>query len=220
MTKPLQVEWEKIAQQYADGVSVSAIARTFNVSRARISRRAKQSGWVRGGVEDVSARTSRPAQDEPPGSSEEGREGATDRGDPRGSLMQRHRDAWPQVWALRGDAYRILKGEEPVLLAGLKEDGAKVEDRVSLAESLIAMFDRDAKALSMAQEGERRAYGIDYKQQQVTAAQDEASVRRRRELGASILSMVRDLRRRADALSPAVDTMASPPDAEAEVSLK
>ena len=214
MTKPLQAEWEKIEQQYADGVSVSALARTFDLSRARISRRAKHFGWVRGSVEDVSTPTSRPAQGEAPGSSEERRQGPVDCRDPRESLMQRHRAAWPEVWALRGDAYRILKGEQPVLLAGFKEDGATLEDRLSLAESLFAMVGRDAKALSMAQEGERRAYGIDYKQQQATTAQDEAEVQRRRELASSIIRMVSDLRRMVDASSQPKDTVPSPSEAE------
>jgi hypothetical protein len=52
------------------------------------------------------------------------------------------------------------------------------------------MADKDANSLMRAQEGQRRAYGVDYKQQREKAAEDEATTRRRHELARSILNMV------------------------------
>jgi sensor domain CHASE-containing protein len=43
------------------------------------------------------------------------------------------------------------------------------------------MFENDARSLVTAQEGQRRAEGIDYKQQG-SQAEDEATARRRREM--------------------------------------
>jgi hypothetical protein len=196
MAKPAVEIWDEIAQQYADGVPVSAIAMTFNVSRATISRRAKASGWVRGSSNNDVASASPPAQDEPKGSSEQERAGAAHRSDPRAALIQRHRADWTDVYAVREDALRILKGEKPGWLKDLDGDGlTDLKSRVSLAEKLFAIAERDARALAMAQEGERRAHGFDYKQQQQTTAEDEADDRARREKIDNILGFADQAKR-------------------------
>jgi hypothetical protein len=89
---------------------------------------------------------------------------------------------------LRDDAFRVLKGEKTKLLPDIAAEDVQV--RVSFAEKLIAMAHQSARALTIAQEGERRAYGFDYKQQQEASVEDEATARRRRELTDSILLMV------------------------------
>ena len=47
-------------------------------------------------------------------------------------------------------------------------------ERLSLSAQLHTMFRTDASALMTAQEGERRAYGVSYKQQQEAGPKDEA----------------------------------------------
>ena len=189
MREPAQDMWGEIAQQYTDGISISAIAKAFNVSRATISRRAKAAGWVRGGSDDDFA--SPPAQGQPKGSSEQERAGTAHRSDPRVALIQRHRADWAGVYAMREDALRILKGEKPGWLKDLDGDGlTDLKSRVSLTEKLFAIAERDVRALAMAQEGERRAHGFDYKQQQQTTAEDEAGGRARREKIDNILRYV------------------------------
>ncbi|MEZ0167553.1 hypothetical protein [Microvirga sp. TS319] len=82
-----------------------------------------------------------------------------------------------------------------------------LENRVTMAAQLITMFKKCVRGLMMAQEGERRAYGVDYRQQTKEATRDEAEVRRRRELAGSILKMVDEMRRMTDACSQAVETV-------------
>lgn len=62
--------------------------------------------------------------------------------------------------------------------------------RLSLSAQLHAMFRRDVSALMTAQEGERRTYGICYKQQQEAGPKGEAAAQRRRELAESVIKQV------------------------------
>jgi hypothetical protein len=77
-------------------------------------------------------------------------------GDQRTSLVERHRAAWAEVYGLRDDAHRILKAELPKLIANVVVNDP--QERVSLAMKVIAMFEKEVRALALAQEGERRAY--------------------------------------------------------------
>lgn len=45
-----------------------------------------------------------------------------------------------------------------------------------------------------AQEGERRAYGVCYKQQQEAGPEDEAALQRRRELARSVIDTIKHLK--------------------------
>jgi hypothetical protein len=183
--------WAEIAGQYADGVSVAAIAKRFNISRARITRRAKKLGWMRGDTNGGRAGSHPLRQDGQPGSSQN--EGATaSASDQRAALLERQKAAWEAAYSLRDEAFRLLTGEAPALIQGL-EIGTMTQ-RLSLSAQLHAMFRRDVRALMTAQEGERRAYGVCSKQQQEAGPQDEAAVRRRRELAASVINTVRQLR--------------------------
>jgi hypothetical protein len=183
MSKVTSEMWDEIERQYADGARIAVLAREFNVSRARITRRASRYGWRRQETGDGNATAPGQTQDQPPGSLS----GGTPQ-DQRTLLFERHRAAWAQEYDLRDDAFRVLKGEKTKLLPDIAAEDVQV--RVSFAEKLIAMAHQSARALTIAQEGERRAYGFDYKQQQEASVEDEATARRRRELTDSILLMV------------------------------
>jgi hypothetical protein len=195
MSKLASERWEEIEQRYTEGAPVSTLARDFNVSRARITRRASKDGWHRQQAGLVPARVPGPRQDGPSGSVTDDVAKRASPLDQRALLSERHQAAWAEVYALRNDAYRILKGERTTLLRDVGAD--PMQARVSAAEKLIAMFDKSVRALALAQEGERRAHGFDYRQQQEVRAEDEAAVRRRRELAAAIISHVREAYRRA-----------------------
>ena len=72
---------------------------------------------------------------------------------------------------------------------------SSILERMDIAKDLLALAEKDAKALMMAQEGERRAHGLDYKQQQEAQTEDEAETRRRQKLTGSIVELVSTLRR-------------------------
>jgi hypothetical protein len=189
--------WTEIARQYAEGVPVAVMAKRFNVSRARITRRAKKLGWVRGAANGGHAGPHAVLPDKQPGSSQE--EATASASDQRAALLARHKAAWAAAYGLRDEAFRLVRGEAPALINDLEISTA--EQRLTLSAQVHAMFRRDASALMVAQEGERRAYGVCYKQQQEAGPEDEAAARRRRELAASILDTVKALRQQADRCS-------------------
>jgi hypothetical protein len=180
--------WDKIARQYRAGIIVSVIAKTFNVSRVRIRLQAERFGWTRGaaGGEAVAPEESSVLSPEV---------GAVARTAPhaRDGLLERRRAEWEAFYELRADAYRILRGETPRILEAVET--SSVLERIDIAKDLLALAEKDAKALMMAQEGERRAHGLDYRQQQEAQQEDEAETRRRQELTGSIVELVSTLRR-------------------------
>jgi hypothetical protein len=166
--------WDEIAKQYEAGVALAVIAKTFTVSRATIKQKADQLGWVRSrrrkGNAGQQARAS--------GSSQGARTtAAISAADRRRLLIEQQRAAWDDLCSMREDAHRLLRGEEPRIIKDLATDD--VTERLSRAAMLLSMADKDANSLIRAQEGQRRAYGFDYKQQEAET-KEEAEARERR----------------------------------------
>jgi len=111
----------------------------------------------------------------------------------RSALIEQQRTAWDDISALRDDAYRLLRGKEPQVIKGLVTDD--VNERLSRAAKLLTMVDKDANSLMRAQEGQRRAYGFDYKQQEAETKEDAETRERRRELVMSISESIDKLKR-------------------------
>ncbi len=179
--------WAKIATQYADGVPVAAIAKQFKLSRARITRRAKKLGWDRGPAGGGHAGSPSSRQDGLAASLQNPRV-AVSAADQRAALLERHKAAWAAIYEARDQAFHALT--DPQI--------GTMTQRLSLSAKLHALFERDARALMTAQEGERRAHGICYKQQQEAAPADEAEVQRKRELIRLALDTVSRLKERVD----------------------
>jgi hypothetical protein len=196
MSKLASGEWDEIARQYRAGTPVNVVARRFKVSRATIERKAIQFGWGRDQGDDADSVAPR-LDHKASGVSQEFRQvGGAHGSDPRAFLIEQQRAAWEELCAFREDAYRILRGQKPKLLKGI--DVVDVADRLSLAAAVIRMVEKEARSLMIAQEGERRAYGYDYKQQQASQAEDEATARQRAELIRSILNTIDGLKQRAE----------------------
>jgi len=201
--------WDAIARQYAAGIPITVIARNFNVSRARIKLKADRFGWVRNRASEGAAAKQLQTQEDDLGSTQEGR--AAERAsvaDQRTLLIERQRAAWDDVYRLREDAYRILKGEKPQILRGVEI--ADVNERLPLVAKLMTIFQKDASAVAAAQEAERRAFGFDYKQQQKVEAEDEITGRRRHELMTSLLSMIEMLSAKAQSTESCEDGERAP----------
>jgi uncharacterized protein RhaS with RHS repeats len=111
--------------------------------------------------------------------------------DERARLVGRHQKDWSKVYSLRADAYAVLSGQQPKVITMDYETATALEtkDRINLAGKLIAMYEADARALSTAQEGERRANGMDYKAQSEVKQVDEAEARERKALVASLVQL-------------------------------
>jgi hypothetical protein len=183
--------WDEIARQYQAGIVVSVIAKTFNVSRVRIRLQVERFGWTRGATRRNAA-----SPGESSGAAPQAGADAVISPPARDGLFERRRGEWEPLYELRADAYRILRGETPRILQGVEMSG--VLERIAIGKDLLTLIEKDAKALMMAQEGERRAHGLDYKQQQEAQTEDEATARRRAELIRSFLNAVDGVNQRAE----------------------
>jgi hypothetical protein len=190
MSKKTPEMWDEMARQYRAGIAVGVIAQTFKVARVRIRLQAEQFSWTRDPAEAGDAASS----EESSGASPEPRTPAAHPvADAHRMLLDRHRAAWMSVHDLGDEVFRILRGEEPQIFKRLHLDSA--EERMDFAAKVNTLYEKRAKALMITQEGERRAYGLDYKQQQEAQQEDEAQARRRRELTASVVDLISRLAR-------------------------
>jgi hypothetical protein len=73
-------------------------------------------------------------------------------------------------------------------------------ERINLAGKLLAMFEADARALSTAQEGERRSNGMDYRAQAESKQVDEVEARERKALIASLVNLSQTYHERTKAM--------------------
>lgn len=72
------------------------------------------------------------------------------------------------------------------------------EERIDYAAKVTTLHEKRAKALMIAQEGQRRAYGLGKKQQQEAQVVDEAQAQRRNELISSLLFSLETITRQAN----------------------
>jgi hypothetical protein len=199
-------EWMELGLEWAaQTMSNEKLAAKYGVTRPAINKAIKRYGWSRDPVimealaESLKAKYSGPAfQDGPElldgvtgGDVTEGVAGD------RQQLILQHQQQWANIRLLRDDAFRLLRGLPTRLLAKPldhdivdpetkkiieKRETFTLTKRINLAHKIIATFEADARAMMTAQEGERRAWGFDYKTQQDGNQVSEHEMRRRNEL--------------------------------------
>ena len=185
-------QWKKVGELYVANIPVLRIAKQFGVARISVDRAAKRFGWVKipqGEIDQVvQAKVHGGHLSTDPQAKAQFIEKVADE---RARLVGRHQKDWSKVYGLRADAYAVLSGHKPQVITMDYETATTLEikDRIHLAGKLMAMFEADARALSTAQEGERRAHGFDYKAQQVTDTRDKAEERERKRLVASLVEL-------------------------------
>jgi predicted DNA-binding protein YlxM (UPF0122 family) len=190
-------QWLEIRELYIQGVSISRISRDFDIARTSIKARAKKHQWVKLSPEEIEEAAQ--AKLHAVHSVSTRAEIVDKVADARVQMIQKHQRAWDKLYKVRDDAHRILEGQRPRTIAHrrVSEGGAEeivrdlefkdMKDRVGFARKLIEIFEADGRALSAAQEGERRANGFDYKAQQATDTKDEGAERERKRLMASLV---------------------------------
>ncbi len=191
-------EWKKVGELYIANTPVLRISKQFGVARISIERAAKRFGWVKIPREDIDEVVQAKVHGGHLSADPQARAEFIEKvADERAVLIRRHQAEWKQVTRLRGDAYAVLSGHQPRLITMDYETATTLEmkDRISLAGKLIAMYEADARALSTAQEGERRANGFDYKEQKQADVKDENAERERKRLLASVVASMAALKR-------------------------
>jgi hypothetical protein len=198
--------WAEIGKNWITGVTPSQLSREYGVTRRAITQAAERYGWVRLPEHEIHAATQAKlhgidyvaAQVTAPGTR------ATiidEAADARARLTRKHQQGWDALYLIRADAHLILRGQNPKVIADAQRtDGGAtmmvrdlefkdMKDRVGFARKLIEIFEADARALSTAQEGERRSNGMDYKAQAENKQVDEAEQRERKALIASLVNL-------------------------------
>ena len=195
-------EWALLAKDYAADISVAQLARKYGVARQTIMERAKKQGWAVRPKEEIYDATQAKLQGVSSDATPEAKAALTNAiANDRARLIQQHQRGWRKVHDLRADAYLILEGKRPRIIREMKqtEGGATeliadlqfkdLKERVKFAQMVIAMYEADARALSTAQEGERRSNGMDYKAQAESKQVDEVEARERKALVASLVQL-------------------------------
>lgn len=132
-------DWENIRMEYEAGMTQTGLSRKHGVSRAAISRRAKREGWKRNAFGSDSREDDRVGrQTSDPAGEYSARLPAKNRNESEGksAIIRRHREEWNKIRILIEDA--------------VTEQDA---DAVKLAKIT-------AETLKIRQEGERKAWGI------------------------------------------------------------
>lgn len=204
--KLTQEQWQRLGEEWCADVSVNSLSKKYGASRKAIDNSARRFGWVKDPIlqEAIAAATRGKAQVMRHATDTSTRDATVDRiaGD-RASLIMAHQSAWDGIYELRQDAFRMLRGEPTRLVAkplehDVQDEAGRIIERkavmtltkrINLAHKLMAIFETDARAMMTAQEGERRAWGFDYKTQQEGNTVNEAELRRRNELIDSLRTM-------------------------------
>jgi hypothetical protein len=167
--------WDRIREDADRGLTPSRLAEIHKpVSRTAIIRRAKLEDW-----KNTRARIDARAHGKADGI-EFGQTGAETEAaigaasDERALLILKHRQQWAVIDRFQAESIR----------RALMSLEAEKSDEVTLlrrdADWLLGYYKRQAQSILDAQEGQRRAYGFDYRQQQEESEEDEAISERRR----------------------------------------
>jgi hypothetical protein len=87
------------------------------------------------------------------------------------SLVKEHQAEWNEIERLRVDALRCYQ-DETFRPEDAPDTWGGSKDRLTYAAKLFGMYNVAANALRVAQEGERRAHGFDYRDQKKAAKEE------------------------------------------------
>ena len=204
MPKLTDETWQVIRDQWAAGASDAALATQFGVSRQTIERRATTHKWRNDACEGTSGRP--PDRPQAKGSDSRGNDGGAP-SQPirdRAQLALKHQAEWEELESIRADVVAAFQDIRIQLRSSVSSASPDRQNRksstgtqnlppglgprVTLDEHLkqatrwAALYEKAASGLQKAQEGERRAYGFDYKMQQQQTAVDPVEQQRINEM--------------------------------------
>jgi hypothetical protein len=159
--------WEK-------GDSIVSIQNRLHVSPNTIKSWARKEGWSRPRVTLI------PDDDETDGSDETDDDRQLDKqrlpsvwekdGDTYKALIAGHQREWTDIEDIRIEALKAFK--DPEFRPADASETWTAKDRLNHAQKLFAMYNTASNALMVAQEGERRAHGFDYRDQKKAAKEE------------------------------------------------
>src|SRR4051794_22034076 len=143
-------DWFAIRLDYARGQDLDVLARTYNITRAAIVRRAQREDWPR-------TRTATKVLAPAAHSAAEGEVAPTDAAE-QITMLRRQRQEWVESRVIRREALRAAL-DETYRPADAPEDWGYAE-RLKFAHDAFKLAAVAARSQGVAQEGERRTYGL------------------------------------------------------------
>jgi hypothetical protein len=152
--------WDEIRQALADGASFNHLEKRYGVTRQNISRKARKLGWIKGDRDEIEREAHAKADGIRAGQSLDEIMEAIDRAsDERAEIIKTHRRQWAALDMIRDTAMRLV-------LEAMSVNGVNREALIQEANTITNIYIKHANVALNAQEGQRRAYGFDYKIQQ------------------------------------------------------
>jgi hypothetical protein len=176
---------------YEKGHTPYRVAKLLGLSKNTVKKYATREGWIAGALPD------------------EDDDDWTDPSDPDGhtvdpghaisvlqqgestlrSLVKEHQAEWNEIERLRVDALRCYQ-DETFRPEDAPDTWGGSKDRLTYAAKLFGMYNVAANALMVAQEGERRAHGYDYKDQRKAAKEEGKDYARQADALRSMMASV------------------------------
>ena len=175
---------------YEGGLPIQRIANRYHVARGTIRNYAKAGGWVKPEIEIADAPDADTDASAAPGNPEVGWQVAIleDGIDPRVALVKGHQREWKEIEAIRKLALKAFK--DPAFKPEDADDKWNATERLKYAGRLFSVYNTASNALMVAQEGERRAHGFDYRDQRKAANAEAQDQTRRAELMTEIAGLI------------------------------
>jgi hypothetical protein len=184
-----QFLWDEARASVEAGEAVQAAAKRLGINREALRKRAKSQHWKLLTPEEKRQQRAKEREDQED----------QDRGPPlapfdptgadeRSNLIRFHQREWADVEKIRKLAVEVFTNDK------FKPEDASEDwdsdDRLKYAHKLFTMYNTAANALMVAQEGQRRSYGFDYRDQRKAASAEGQDQTRRAELMTEIAALI------------------------------
>jgi DNA invertase Pin-like site-specific DNA recombinase len=186
---------------YEKGASFNRVAKLLQISKNTVAKYARIEGWS-------AAKLAEEEDDEWSDQSDQGGQ-TVDPGHAISvlqqgestlkSLVKEHQAEWNEIERLRVDALRCYQ-DETFRPEDAPDTWGGSKDRLTYAGKLFSMYNTAANALMVAQEGERRAHGFDYRDQKKAAKEEGKDYARQADALRSMMTSVYALARMKDAI--------------------
>jgi hypothetical protein len=154
---------DEMRDLYESGHSFSSIATRCRVAVNSVKKHAAAGGWNKPTPETLSRENGSDDPDDAYQTSNDDQIAILEAGAAMRILIHGHQKEWKEIERIRRDALLAYKDDK--FKPEDAPDSWNSRDRLAHAGRLFSMYNTASNALMVAQEGERRAYGFDYREQ-------------------------------------------------------
>jgi hypothetical protein len=181
--------WDEARESIADGETVNGAAKRLGINRSALRKRIKKEAWTILTEDEKAERRLKDQEDQ----DQDGTGPRVVLYDPtafdeRAHLIRFHQREWRDIEKIRKLAVKAFTDD-----TFKPKDASETwdsDDRLKYANRLFSMYNTAANALMVAQEGQRRSYGFDYRDQRKAASAEAQDQTRRAELMTEIAGLI------------------------------